>query len=81
MKYGSMEEQFQRMYDQEWVTWMMFVVIGFCVINILYSFTGRKDEIKDQNYPNNYYSNFITMSFLWLTYKGIDIGRRANQHE
>ena len=37
-RHSLTEEQFQRIFDQEWVTWMMFVVIGFCVINILYSF-------------------------------------------
>ena len=29
------EEQFQRIFDQEWISWMIFVIIGLCFINIL----------------------------------------------
>ncbi len=38
MQYSLTEEQLQRIFDQQWISWMIFVMIGVCFINILYSF-------------------------------------------
>lgn len=34
-KHSLTEEQFQRIFDQQWINWMIFVIIGLCLINIL----------------------------------------------
>ena len=45
-RHSLTEEQFQRIFDQEWVSWMMSVVIGLCVINILCGFFKNGEDLE-----------------------------------
>jgi len=36
-----------QIFNSQFLSYMIFVVISICALNILYSFLGCKDEIKD----------------------------------
>ena len=51
-RHSLTEEQFQRIFDQEWVTWMMFVVIGGTAKGFVFSKSLEKNQRKKRKKNN-----------------------------